>query len=211
MYRSIVLLLVLLLVSCQHGATRSEGEVADEQLDRTRSLLSSHEVKQWLFFAVLEGLYRDGVSTEVARSIATIDEESGFPVNFVYGCPICIPVLDAVRLYLHRPGFYRDKRDRDTFGPGLDGAARESLLSIDAVERRQLLQQLIDRWVAEHLTRSSFDEADLAALQQLLREMRKKGMAMLRQYQSEEEPRLFLDFYNGWQSCPSCEGANGGQ
>ncbi len=211
MHRSIVLLLVLLLVSCQHGETRSEGQLADGQLDRTRSLLSSYEVNHWLFFAVIEGLYRDGVSTEVARSIATIDEESGFPVNFVYGCPICIPVLDAVRVYLHRPGFYRDKRDRDTFGPGLDAAARESLLSIDAVERRRVLQQLIDRWVAEHLTRSSFDEADLSALQQLLREMRKKGMAMLTQFQSEEETGIDLDFYKGWQSCPSCEGANGGQ
>ena len=70
----------------------------------------SQPPEQMILFAVLEGLYRDGVSTEAAASIAALDQESGIPLNFVYNCPLCMPALDAFRVYLERPDFLGKKQ-----------------------------------------------------------------------------------------------------
>src|SRR5437660_7208174 len=76
---------------------------------------------QLVFFAVLEGPYRDGVSNEVVDSI--IPGKGRFdPEHFVYACPICHPAFEAFRLYRQREDFYGLKAPVNTFGPGLDHA-----------------------------------------------------------------------------------------
>src|SRR4051812_345904 len=50
------------------------------------------EMYQFLFFATLEGLYRDGVSSaDVGSLLATKGKDGGY-LNFIYTCPICMPV-----------------------------------------------------------------------------------------------------------------------
>ncbi|RTZ89182.1 MAG: hypothetical protein DSY92_09485 [Planctomycetota bacterium] len=200
-----LLWLPLILVACQPIQDRWQ----QNSTVQVRRSLPHEQVQQLIFFGVLEGLYRDGVETRVASAIANIDEPAGIPHNFVYGCPICMPALDALRVYAARPGFYRDKIGRDTFGSGLDPAVQARLLSDDNLQRRDALQQLIDRWVAERTTSSGFDDQQREALAMALKEMRKKGMGLLYQFQSEEGPDIYLDFYRDWQACPSCDGANG--
>ncbi|MDE0958932.1 MAG: hypothetical protein OSB12_09885, partial [Planctomycetota bacterium] len=201
----ILLGLPLILVACQP----LEDHRQDISTVQLRPSLPHEQVQQLIFFGVLEGLYREGVETRVASAIATIDEPAGIPHNFVYGCPICMPALDAFRVYAARLGFYRDKRGCDTFGSGLDPAVQASLLSDDSQQRRDALQRLIDRWVDERISNSGFDDQQREDLTLSLREMRKKGMGLLYQFQSEEGPDLYLDFYRDWQACPSCDGANG--
>ncbi len=198
------LLLPLLLVGCNstevRNGDRSTAPVA-------RAVLHA-EAQQLIFFAVLEGLYRDGADTRIASVIAEIEEPAGIPRYFVYACPICTPALDAFRLYVTRPGFYRDKQGRDTFGPGLDPAVRRALLSADPVERRDALEQLISRWIDEKIASSNFDQEQREALSMAFKEMRKKGMELLQQFQADQGPDGFLDSYRDWQRCPSCDGAN---
>ena len=81
--------------------------------DQTSALPRDHtDVRNLVFFAALEGLYLDGVDTETAELLATVDEKSGAPRYFIYSCPLCMPALDAVRLYAGRPKFYGDKGGR---------------------------------------------------------------------------------------------------
>ncbi|HIA27865.1 MAG TPA: hypothetical protein EYN79_07075 [Planctomycetes bacterium] len=200
----LLILLPLLLVACNSTTTR----IASESSIPIRNSVPHEEAQQLIFFAVIEGLYRDGVDTRTASAIAEIEEPAGIPHNFVYACPICTPALDAVRLYAARPGFYRDKQGRDTFGPGLDPELDERLLSADVKDRRKALQDLIEKWVDERIATSGFDEEKRGALLMAFREMRKQGMGLLQQFQSEEGPDIYLDFYRDWDACPSCDGAN---
>ncbi|MGE4601898.1 MAG: hypothetical protein AAEJ65_03225 [Planctomycetota bacterium] len=200
----LLLLLPLLVVACNSTTARMDQDSSVP----VRASLPHEEARQLLFFAVLEGLYRDGVDTEVASAICVIEEPAGIPHNFVYACPICTPALDAFRLYAARPGFYRDKTGRDTFGSGLDPAVRERLLADDPGQRRKALQDLIEKWVDARVATSGFDEDKREALSMAFKEMRKEGMGLLQQFQSEQDPDIYLDFYRDWETCPSCDGAN---
>lgn len=204
MARFMLLLLTIIVCGCNSTPDGPQFQPSDP----VGPSMAHEQVQQLIFFAVLEGLYRDGVDTEVASAICVIEEPAGIPHNFVYGCPICTPALDAVRLYAARPGFYRDKIGRDTFGSGLDPALRQRLLSDDLGQRRKALQQLIEQWVDGRVATSGFDADQQAALSLAFKEMRKKGMGLLQQFQSEQGPDIYLDFYRDWETCPSCDGAN---
>lgn len=196
--------LPLLLVACNSTPQVEDGNA----ITQSSGLAIHQEAQELIFFAVIEGLYHDGVDTVTASAIAEIEEPAGLPHNFVYGCPICTPALDAVRLYVSRPGFYRDKQGRDTFGSGLDPQLRERLLAADRKARRTALQGLIEKWVEKKIATSGFDNEKREDLRIALLEMRKKGMGLLYQFQSKEGPEEFLDFYRDWKACPSCDGAN---
>ena len=63
---------------------------------------SRENCRQMVFFAVLEGLYRDGVSSaDVDVFLRKDKNEKGIEgyIHFVYGCSICMPALDAFRSY----------------------------------------------------------------------------------------------------------------
>jgi hypothetical protein len=68
---------------------------------------------QLLFFAVLEGLYRDGVSNDDVDLIIP-PTQSGKPrfdpEHFVYACPLCHPAFEAFSLYRKREAFYGLRR-----------------------------------------------------------------------------------------------------
>ena len=53
------------------------------------------EVHRFIFYAVLEGLYDDGVSNgDVDRILLKGEKEYYF--HFVYACPVCTPTIDAL-------------------------------------------------------------------------------------------------------------------
>src|SRR2546429_752891 len=60
---------------------------------------------QLVFFAVLEGLYRDGVSNDTVDLIIPPGANGAArfePEHFVYACPLCHPAFEAFSLYRHR-------------------------------------------------------------------------------------------------------------
>src|SRR5215475_5620678 len=82
-----------------------------------RGTWAQSQASQLVFFAVLEGLYRDGVTnTDVDLIIPSGDDgKSKFDLeHFVYACPLCHPAYEAFRLYRHRDMFYGFKAPIDT-------------------------------------------------------------------------------------------------
>ena len=57
------------------------------------------EFRQFIFFAVVEGLYEDGVSSETVDLIIPYND---FYEHFIYGCSMCMPTYDALTLYRGR-------------------------------------------------------------------------------------------------------------
>ena len=167
----------------------------------------SQPPEQMILFAVLEGLYRDGVSTEAAAAIAALDPESGIPLNFVYNCPLCMPALDAFRVYLERPDFLGKKAGRNTFGGGLDAETLKRVLSGDRETRLGALHGLVQGWVKARLGSLDLTRGQRTAWGRRLSDMREKGNALLAEYQ-EQEDGPYAEFYDDWKRCAVCDGSS---
>ena len=153
---------------------------------------------QLVFFAVLEGLYHDGVGNEVVDLIIARDKNSQFdPEHFVYACPICHPAFEAFRLYRHRDPIYGLKAPVDTFGPGLDKAVIVRLRSPDPDERRKAIEELINRWVKQRLEMMRLSEAERQAITAEMEQGRNEGMNALK---GATQAR---------KNCPICDGSFG--
>lgn len=166
-----------------------------------RAFNHNHE----LFFAVLEGLYVDGVSNEVVDAILERDTESQQPANFVWGCPICMPAYEALRLYRARPQFESYKGLSDTFGPGLDVELTRRVTSPELALSHKAIQELIERWTGRRMQSLRLSDAERATWQHEMEVGRKKGMSMLYSYRDGEKPGRYKDM----QACAFCDGANG--
>ena len=159
--------------------------------------------EQHIFFAVLEGLYADGVSNEVVDAIVAIDEETKYPANFVWSCPVCMPAYHAFRLYRLRPDF-QEKTARDTFGPGLPPATVARLTSDDLMIRQPALEKLIETWMNRRMESLRLTDAERQEWRLVMEEMRKKGMSFLQSYREEGRGGTYAKM----KTCPICEGAN---
>lgn len=158
--------------------------------------------EQEIFLAVLEGLYRDGVQNAAVDAIVAEDPRSGYPVNFVYACPICTPALNAFLAYRARPGFYEDKHGRDAFGSGLAPERVARLTSTDGVDRQAAIRDLIEGWIAQRLEAKRPTNAERAAWLAEMDQRRKEGMSYLERYREEGIPG-----YATMEACPFCDGA----
>jgi hypothetical protein len=139
---------------------------------------------QLVFFAVLEGLYRDGVTnSDVDLIIPPGDAgKSRFDKEiFVYACPLCHPAFEAMRLYRQRERIFGLKAAVDTFGAGLDEATRKQLRSPSAEERRQAVEWLISRWVGQRLEMMRLTNAEREEITGEIEKGRKQGMNGLKQ------------------------------
>lgn len=115
------------------------------------SAVARLEASGLVFFAVLEGLYQDGVSNDAVDQILLSDPDSGRYVHFVYGCPICTAGLDALRTYRNRAPFYARKRYSDTLGTGLSAETMQRLASEDIQVRLSAIEELVRSWVSRRL------------------------------------------------------------
>jgi hypothetical protein len=158
-------------------------------------------VCKMVFFAVLEGLYEDGVSNEAVDSVVgkTKDGPAEIKQTFVFQCPLCHPVYEAFRLYQQRPTF-RDKGD--TFGKGVD-AKLESGLRAKALRTRQgALQTLVHRWVERRLTRMGLSAEEKLSWAKQLEERSNQGNELLGRLRNTDP------WYGGWGYgfCAACRG-----
>jgi len=138
---------------------------------------------QLVFFAVLEGLYRDGVTNSDVDLIIP-PGAGGRPrfdnEIFVYACPLCHPTFEALRLYRQRERIFGLKAAVDTFGTGLDKVVRERLRSQNADERRQAVEGLISRWVSQRLEMMRLTPAEREEITREIEKGRKQGMGGLK-------------------------------
>jgi hypothetical protein len=158
---------------------------------------------QLVFFAVLEGLYRDGVSSaDVDLIIPPGKVGNGrFDLeHFVYACPLCHPAFEAFKLYRQRGAFYGLKAQLDTLGEGLGQAVEVRLRGSDAGQRRQAIEELISRWVGQRLEMMRLSKEERAAITSEMEQGRKKGMGGLKQASPTSQTRT---------NCPICDGSFG--
>jgi hypothetical protein len=152
------------------------------------------EGDHWIFFAVLEGLFADGVPDEIVAKILEPEEKGGRHANFVYGCGICNPSLEAFRAYLARHKYAYGRKGDMVGEPALPAELTSLLSDTTAEARRAGLHLLIQRYVQRRAQLLRLTEQERTGLMDDFAERRKQGMEMLR---SAKLP---------WKECPSCEG-----
>src|SRR5215510_1021464 len=105
-----------------------------------------------VFFAVLEGLYEDGVSDEIVNNIVPPDKKGREKMrrSFVLDCPLCQPAFEAFCVYQARPKF-SDGGKSSTFGKGLPDSVTKGLLSDTLSTRLITLRKPICEWVERRL------------------------------------------------------------
>jgi hypothetical protein len=157
---------------------------------------------RFLFFATFEGLCEDSIP-EAAVKAALEQDGSGHHVNFVYGCPVCQPVIEGFRAYALREKFQFNRKMPESFllGGGEDDASKgfaARLVGADRADRGAALHGLVERWTERHMDRLRLTEEERAQWRQSFAEGRKKGMGFLPSSEGF-----------GFKSCPSCDGAAG--
>jgi hypothetical protein len=151
---------------------------------------------QMIFFAVLEGLYTDGVSNE---NVDLIIPKGRFGDHFVDCCPLCHPAYEAFRLYRQRSDFYGLKIAKNAFGPNTANAkAYEELHSGDRAVRLRAIEGLIQGWVARRFSSLKLRDAERSRVMELMEIGRKRGMEALQQ---KNDPSWPL------KGCAICDGS----
>jgi hypothetical protein len=157
-------------------------------------------VHRTIFYAVLDGLYEDGVSTEMVKLMLEQDGKTGMPLNLVYTCPICDPVLDALHVYEHRTSFHYKGRRGDTFGAGMPKEIAAGFISRDRKRQFAAMQNLIGRWISARLGLMRLTDAERAQWTLALEQRRKQGMENMKKLQPSGA-------YAEQEACPVCDGA----
>jgi hypothetical protein len=176
------------------------------QSNRSPMMWNETRIGPIIFFAVLEGLYRDGVTNSDVDLIIPPGEDGKPKFSedyFVYACPLCHPAFEAFRLYRHRDNFFGFKRPPNTLGKGLDAKIAGRLHSSDVGERRQAVEELISRWVKQRLEMMRLTKAEQEEITREMAEGRKQGMGGLKnavQSGAMSQSRT---------NCPICDGSFG--
>jgi hypothetical protein len=161
-------------------------------------------VCRMVFFAVLEGLYADGVSTEAVDAVVGRKAKGGAPeikATFVIECPLCHPVYEAFRAYQQRPAFAGG--NRDSFGKGLDANLERGLRSKGLLARQGALRQVVRQWVGRRLELMRLSPAEKAEWARRLNERSNQGRTHL------DKLRISDPWYKGWSGyagCAACDG-----
>ena len=172
---------------------------------------------QFIFFATLEGLYRDGVSdADVEALLATKKPDGGY-LNFIYTCPICMPVEGAIVTYKARPAIHHLKTrnhqtSERTFGEqGLSPEVSEALRSEKASIRLKAVNELVNKWMAYRLDHSALTAEQKTNLVEELKERRKQGMEALRDFSMNmngpDSMKYFAAGYEAGDECAVCNAA----
>ena len=193
------------------------GEPAKPKADKPRGWFDN-EASQLVFFAVLEGLYRDGVPQEAIDIIipwkGTIPtEENPAPKgyrdlyeHFVYMCPLCHPAYEAFVVYSNRKPFVGQKADNiDTFGREFDPAIMKLLRSEKKADRLEAIKRLIDRWVDQRLALMRLTKQERLEWKVRIDALRDEGTKWLKQFQAGGHGLGAM--YADWKFCPSCDGS----
>ena len=147
------------------------------------------ETHQFIFFAVLEGLYRDGLPD------STVDAILGESIvdNFVISCPICTPAYDAFHVFQGRPQLTDYKKKYNDFGGLMGRLTKEERAALqgEPEEKRKQVQALISRWIEARISNHNLSQEEEAALRKKLREFREKGSAALERFKRGESGKTF--------------------
>ncbi len=160
-----------------------------------------------VFFAVLEGLYEDGVPTEAVDLIIGKESklENKVKHNFVFQCELCHAVYEAFVLYQRRQTF--NGSEADTFQDGsIDADLLDRLRAGEAYTRVMAMGTLVQPWIKRKLEKLDMKDEDQKKLLDRLHELAKKGYA-LTDKRRREDPDYGDDwrFYDACQACKAID------
>ena len=171
---------------------------------------------QFVFFSVLEGLYKEGATQDdVQRVLMKRSEEHGYE-HFIYGCPICTSVLLAFELYRERPLFWMYKpirqpdyqKEHATFGTGFSEEVQHGLNSDKVVIRLETLHHLVSKWIDDRMSAMNLLKEQRETLQKQIEEGRKQGMKTLAQHKKDPASmKRYAPGYAAFEGCALCNAA----
>ena len=162
---------------------------------------------QMVFFAVIEGLYADGVPDDVVDSIVPRKKNGGdnpLKTSFVMQCPLSQSVYEAFSLYQQRSGFGGEEKMRNTFGKGLDADFAANLKSSDLRTRLLALRALVRLWVERRLTMMRLTKAEKYEWGGKLQVRGEQGRRIL--YKLRQTDPHYKN-WNPYWACAACDGA----
>ena len=165
------------------------------------------ELCQFVFFAVLEGLYRDGVQNEIVDAIIgekILKKDDKVKTHFVFRCKLCHATYEAFRTYRNRPTF-RDAKGASTFGKGTDLKLLKDLRSKDARKRVYSMGALVRPWIMHRIEETRKTPEEKTAMKKKFAKYAEYGADLLRTHIQAKD-----GFYLDWRfygSCQACEAA----
>lgn len=169
---------------------------------------------RFVFHAVLEGLYEDGLSDADVKQILMRKEKQTY-FHFIYSCPLCGATIWALEAYRDRPkGFYGLKSDASTFGPGLTEAQHAQLFSDDPKVRLTVINALVHTWLERRMKAMRLTDSERAQLLEALEKKRQAGMDALVRFRKKQHGENFgvaeaAPAYVGLDECAVCNAAVG--
>jgi hypothetical protein len=197
-----ILLFAILAALTLHAAPPREPQSSD----------GIDETSQFIFFAVLEGLYADGVSNdEVSQILMKREGETYF--HFIYSCPVCNATIWALEAYKARPdSLYGLKRIGNTFGPGIPLGQRDNLFGDDAGKRLTVINALVKKWIERRM--KPFPAAERKTLAEQLEKKREEGMKALESFRKKKHGENFgiekaAPAFVNLKECAACNAVTG--
>lgn len=201
-------ILLTAAVALTIGALTTANEPSKAKVDEKPTV-----VKDWkadpacrlVFFAVLQGLYEDGVSDEVVNNIVPPDKKGREKMrhSFVLDCPLCQPAYEAFCVYQSRPRF-TDEDKASSLGKGLPEKTVDGLMSKAVSTRLITLRGPIKRWVENRLVSMKLDTTERQKWWDDIVARAGQGTGTLRGL-IEKDP-----WYKGWSGywgCAACLGS----
>jgi hypothetical protein len=170
---------------------------------------------QFLYFATIEGAHADGLTdAETDRILLRADNGKGAHLHFVYACPICMPVINALLAYRTRPPWFGYKifghpAEHRTMGAGLSAELRQQLASDDQGTRLKAVNTLVARWVERRLTMMNLTPEQRKKWEQRFEDGRKEGMKMLVDFrqQGNDSLKAGAPGFTTFDECAACNAA----
>ena len=162
---------------------------------------------RFIYYAVTEGCYEDGIATTNVDQILLMNTNVGF-VHFIYACPLCTPTIHALEAYRSRPKHLAGMKTRlTTFGPGLSEEQIKKLYSDRPSDRLEVINGLMQTWITRRMTELRLTDAEKTQLKQNFEKMRQEGMKMLKYFQARDPEHFKMSPFAEVQQCAVCNGA----
>jgi hypothetical protein len=166
------------------------------------------EMCQFVFFAVLEGLYRDGIDNDVVDAVLgdirkVKDDDTGkLKTHFVFRCELCHATYEAFRAYRERPTFMQSG-GKSTFGEGkTDAKIVADLRSEEADVRVYAMGKLVRPWITHRIEETRKTDEEKNKMKERFNKFADEGGKLLSDLKQNDE--LYLD-WNFYGSCQACE------
>lgn len=189
------------------GASRIERNLPLPALQPPTQEWRSDPACQLVFFAVLEGLYTDGVPDDVVDLIVPPQAAENGKVErcFVFRCPMCHAAYEAFVLYQRRQAFNGSDEEKSTFGADFDRTIIDKLRSDDASVRVMAMGRLIRPWIDRRIHSLQMTDAQRDALVATMLRYAEEGNKLFRARRAD--PGSIYHEWTFYGGCQACEAA----